>query len=226
MVKRRAFLVLVGIVLYDARVMARDRVTVSLIALSVVDDALVVYMEDGMLPAREYTESASLTACVAKLVTQVVGPPPSSADRRVNRDDYVEQLYTFSFQPGEVNIVYLLLVPGYEVTKTQNEKFFPVSAVVGESEHAMLTYGLQRLRWKVEYTNVVYSLLPERFTLTELQKTYEAVLGKPLDKRNFRKKILSLGILTSTGGKRKLGVARPASEYSFKDRTLTYVEVL
>lgn len=195
--------------------MVHDRVRVTLITLSIVDDELVVYLEEGTLPEKEFTGSAALAPTVAKLVSRVGG-----------RNDYVEQLYTFSFQPGEVNIAYLLLVPGFEITRVQNAKFFPVNSVAGEQEHAMLSYGLQRLRWKVEYTNVVYSLLPERFTLTELQKTYEAILGKPLDKRNFRKKILSLGILTSTGGKRKLGVARPALEYSFKDRSLTYVEVL
>lgn len=205
--------------------MTHDRVTVSLIALSVVDDALVVYLEAGNLPEKEFTGAASLISLVAKLVSRVGGPTTPRL-RGVKRDDYVEQLYTFSFRPGEVNIAYLLLVPGHEVTKLQNDAFFPVSTVTGETEHAMLTYALQRLRWKVEYTNVVYSLLPERFTLTELQKTYEAILGKPLDKRNFRKKILSLGILISTGGKRKRGIARPAAEYSFKDRTLTYVEVL
>ncbi len=192
-----------------------DRVTISLIALSVVDDALVVYLDKGTLPEKELSSGSLLSTVVAQLVSQVGG-----------RDDYVEQLYTFSFKKGEVTVAYLLLVPGYEVTRKQDTKFFPVSAVVGESEHAMLTYALQRLKWKVEYTNVVYSLLPETFTLTQLQKTYEAILGKRLDKRNFRKKILSLGILKATGQKRNLGVARPAEEYSFKDRTLTYVEVL
>lgn len=200
---------------YDARAMAESRVTVTLIPFSVVDGALVVYLADGVFPRKELIGSLPLTKLVAQLVSDVGG-----------RDDYVEQLYTFSFEKGEVTVAYLLLVPGYAMTEAQNATFFPVSAVVGETERTMLSYALQRLKWKVEYTNVVYSLLPERFTLTELQKTYEAILGKALDKRNFRKKILSLGILKSTGQKRSLGVARPAEEYTFKDRILTYVEVL
>jgi len=53
--------------------------------------------------------------------------------------------------------------------------------------------------WKLAYTNVVWSLLPRRFALTELQKVYEAVLGRPLDKRNFRKKILALGLVEPVG---------------------------
>jgi 8-oxo-dGTP diphosphatase len=200
--------------LYHAKAMV-DRVTISLLALSIVDDALVVYLDKGALPKQELDAGSSLPTVVAGLVSHVGG-----------RNDYVEQLYTFSFKKGEVTVAYLVLVPGHEVTKKQDTKFFPLSAVVGDRERAMLTYALQRLKWKVEYTNVVYSLLPETFTLTELQKTYEAILDKLLDKRNFRKKILSLGILKSTGKKRKLGVARPAAEYSFKDRILTYVEVL
>ena len=85
---------------------------------------------------------------------------------------------------------------------------------------------MQRLRWKIEYTNIVYSLLPKEFTFGELQKVYEAILGRTMDKRNFRKKILSLGILTDTGKKKTQGRSRPAEVYRFKSREMTYVEVL
>lgn len=60
---------------------------------------------------------------------------------------------------------------------------------------AILRYGLERLRNKLEYTTVGFQLLPEKFTLVELQKVYEAILGRGLDKRKFRRKISSLGIV-------------------------------
>ena len=88
----------------------------------------------------------------------------------------------------------------------------------------MLKYAVLRLKYKMEYSNVVYSLLPKKFTLTELQKVYEIVLQKVIDKRNFRKKILSLGLIKMVGEKR--GEAyRPAALYSFIKRKFAIVEI-
>jgi 8-oxo-dGTP diphosphatase len=56
--------------------------------------------------------------------------------------------------------------------------------------------GLERLRGKVRYQPIGFELLPKKFTLGQLQLMYECILGRPLDKRNFRKKILTMGILT------------------------------
>jgi 8-oxo-dGTP diphosphatase len=90
----------------------------------------------------------------------------------------------------------------------------------------MLQYALQRLRWKLEYTNIVYSLLPRDFTLTELQRVYETILDRPLDKRNFRKKMLSLGMLQATPSVVKIGAHRPARLYRFRRRSPMIIEVL
>ncbi|HEX4716393.1 MAG TPA: NUDIX hydrolase, partial [Ktedonobacteraceae bacterium] len=60
-----------------------------------------------------------------------------------------------------------------------------------------------------------FSLLSEQFTLRELQRVYEIILHRRLDKRNFRKKILSTGILEDTGAKKMEGTHRPARLYSF-----------
>ena len=76
----------------------------------------------------------------------------------------------------------------------------------------ILDAAVQRLRYKLENTAQGLHLLPEVFTLTELQKVYETVLEKALDKRNFRRKFLSLGILEDTGQVR-YGDYRPAKLY-------------
>ena len=94
-----------------------------------------------------------------------------------------------------------------------------------QEDKEIISYAVQRLQWKIEYTNVVYSLLPREFTLSELQLTYEAILGKELDKRNFRKKILFLKLLKDTGKKRTGTVARPASVYEFRKRSPVRVKV-
>ena len=82
----------------------------------------------------------------------------------------------------------------------------------------MIDYALRRLQAKLEYSNVAYSLLPAEFTLSQLQRVYEAILARPLDKRNFRKRILSLGIIEATGRLAAEGRHRPAQLYAFRER--------
>jgi 8-oxo-dGTP diphosphatase len=80
----------------------------------------------------------------------------------------------------------------------------------------ILSDGIGYLREETERgSSMAFSLLPSSFTLSELQRVHEAILGRKLDKRNFRKKILSLGILRSTKEKRT-GVHRPAQMYAFR----------
>jgi 8-oxo-dGTP diphosphatase len=74
----------------------------------------------------------------------------------------------------------------------------------------------------MEYTNVVYSLLPRYFSLTDLQKVYEIVLGSTLDKRNFRRKILSTGMIKATKIKEG-GAHRPAIMYQFADKDIRFI---
>ena len=82
----------------------------------------------------------------------------------------------------------------------------------------MLDYALERLRNKLAYTNVAYSLLPARFTLSHLQRVYESIVGRGLDKRNFRKRMLSLGIIEATEQRQAEGAGRPARLYRFSSR--------
>jgi len=141
----------------------------------------------------------------------------------------VEQLYSVSdpLGDGAVSIVYYLLVPSDSITADTADKWVSVFDLQGSyADDQILLYAIQRLQWKIEYTNVVYSLLPVQFTLGELQRVYEAILNRSLDKRNFRKKILSLRMLKDTGKKKTLGRARPAEVYTFIKRKPTIVETL
>jgi len=79
----------------------------------------------------------------------------------------------------------------------------------------ILHYALERLRNKLEYTTVGFQLLPEKFTMTELQEVYEAILGKKLDKRNFRRKLGLLKILKPLAEYRR-GGQRPAQLHRFQ----------
>jgi len=142
-------------------------------------------------------------------------------------DVYTEQLYTFDNFGRDVrghfpSITYYALVPEHKLNiessgTTQQPQLFAVSDLPRLAfDHAkIIAYALGRLRAKLEYTNLAFSLLPTEFTLNQLQKTYEAVLDRPLDKRNFRKKFMSLGIIQATGAKTTGQRYRPAQLYSF-----------
>jgi len=80
----------------------------------------------------------------------------------------------------------------------------------------IIEYAQQRLRNKLDYSNVGFELLPEKFTLTELQLVHEAILGANLDKRNFRRKILQQGIVEPSKEWQKTG-RKPAQLYRFVD---------
>jgi 8-oxo-dGTP diphosphatase len=149
-------------------------------------------------------------------------------------DVYTEQLYTFG-SPGRdprmrvITVAYFALVP-YEAVgqmlgtaETGWFSMFNLPQLAFDHEE-ILHYALTRLRYKLEYTAVGFQLLPDVFTLTELQKAYEIILGEKLDKRNFRRKILSADILEETGEKRKEGEGRPAMLYRYREDAVAEVK--
>jgi 8-oxo-dGTP diphosphatase len=123
------------------------------------------------------------------------------------RDVFLEQLYTFGDVKRDprgrvITIAYYALVNLAEhepkaATDARNAAWFGASDVPALAfDHAkILDAALERLRGKVRYQPIGFELLPRKFTLSQLQKLYETVLDRQLDKRNFRKKILSMGIL-------------------------------
>src|SRR5579884_2208405 len=141
------------------------------------------------------------------------------------QDVYLEQLYTFG-DPGRdprtrvITVVYFALLDSERLQvraadDAMDVGWFSVYHLPPLAfDHAkILQYALDRLRGKLAYTNIAFNLLPEQFTLRELQRVYEIILHCKLDKRNFRKKILSTGILEDTGAKKMEGTHRPARLY-------------
>ncbi len=98
--------------------------------------------------------------------------------------------------------------------------FLPLDAQMLAFDHVQILYtALTRLRNKIEYTPLVFRLMPEEFTLSTLQKVYEAILGRKLLKANFRKKIAPLVLDT---GRKESGVNyRPGKYYRFNDQYTT-----
>lgn len=140
---------------------------------------------------------------------------------------FLEQLYTFGAverDPRErvVSVGYYALVKLSEhearaATDAANAKWFPVSRVPKLAfDHAdILGTAVERLKSKVRYQPIGFELLPPKFTLSQLQHLYEAVLGVELDKRNFRKKVLSFGLLVPLKQTQMVGRHRPAQLFRF-----------
>ena len=83
----------------------------------------------------------------------------------------------------------------------------------------ILRRARERLQDKMEDPVIALQLVPEKFTLSELQRVHELILGEPLDKRNFRKKVQGLELIESTGEQKRTGPHRPAKLYRVTDPT-------
>ncbi len=143
---------------------------------------------------------------------------------------FVQQLYTFDTVARDprghaVSVTYMGLctaISPKESATTQHPQFFPVTDLPSLAyDHGdIIAYAHQRLQSKVTYTNAVFALLPPLFTLSQLQTAYEAILCRPLDKRNFRKKFLSLELIHATKEFYQEGAHRPAQLYTFNKQSL------
>ncbi|MCH8993769.1 MAG: NUDIX hydrolase [Chloroflexi bacterium] len=145
------------------------------------------------------------------------------------RDLFLEQLYTFNHLDdvtpgGSLAVTYFALVDHQRVRLADRTDWRPAwfsmrsLPELAFRNEEVLQYALERLRNKLAYTNVAYSLLPGRFTLSQLQGVYESILGQELDKRNFRKRMLSLEIIEGTDERQAERAGRPARLYRFSSR--------
>jgi len=146
---------------------------------------------------------------------------------------HIEQLYTFDTVARDprghaVSVSYMgigLDLAPQQGSHTQQPHFFPLSALpdLAYDHKDIIEYARTRLAAKLSYTNVIFALLPPTFTLTQVQAAYEAVLGRELDKRNFRKKFLSFDLIQETDEMLREGPHRPARLFRFKTNGLQHL---
>lgn len=142
-------------------------------------------------------------------------------------DLFMEQLYTFG-APGRdprgrsVTVAYYaLLLPANHAVQAASDaaaaQWFPVRELpeLAFDHEDIIACALERVKGKITYEPIGFELLPERFTLSELQRLYEVVLERTIDKRNFRKKILSMDLLIDVGETQKAVPHRAARLYRF-----------
>jgi ADP-ribose pyrophosphatase YjhB (NUDIX family) len=214
---------------YDASRYERPSVTVDVVILTVRGGKLEVLLVkrkhwpfEGMwaIPGGFVTPDESLEDAAKRELAEETGV----------RDVYLEQLYTFG-DPGRdprtrvITVVYYALIRAEQLhiraaDDAADAGWYPLSALppLAFDHRKILDYTLTRLQGKLEYTTIGFQLLASTFTLSELQAVYEAILNRPMDKRNFRKKVLQTGILEATEHTRREGQHRPARLYRFSPK--------
>jgi 8-oxo-dGTP diphosphatase len=205
----------------------RPSVTVDLVIFTIAEDDLkILLIRRGQEPFRgrwalpggfvEIDESLEVAA--ARELKEEVGV----------KNVYLEQLYTFG-DPHRDPRGRVISVAYFALIDAGRERIAAASDAADAQWHSVfnppklafdhrkiLDYAVWRLRNKIEWTTVGYELLPQKFTLSELQRVYEIILQRPVDKRNFRKKILAQGQIIELNETRSDVAHRPARLYSFR----------
>ena len=220
---------------YDPSIYDHPSVTADVVIFSLANEDLQV-----LLIKRKHSPFAGMWAIPGGFVHMDEALEEAAARELAEEtgvtDVYMEQLFTFG-EPNRdprtrvITVAYFALVPhdaihhrpGDDASETAWFSMFDLPELAFD-HHEILEYALTRLRYKLEYTAVGFQLLPDEFTLSELQKSYEIILHEPLDKRNFRRKILSADILEETGNKRNLGEGRPAKLYRYREDAVAEVK--
>jgi len=151
---------------------------------------------------------------------------------------FLEQLYAFGKVSRDpfgrvVSVAYYALIPGSDLPLKTTKEYSDVrwSSLdrlprLAYDHREIIEKAVRRLQKKLVQSNVAYSLLPKEFTLSQLQKTYEIILRKKLDKRNFQKKIFSLNLIKKTDRKQRGAANRPANLYRFAVRKPKKFEII
>lgn len=153
-------------------------------------------------------------------------------------DLYIEQLKVFDSLNRDpkariVSIAHMAIIQKDDLNIKTNDRYADIDwfdvedlPLMAYDHKEIIEYAYERLKSKITYTTLSMTLMPDKFTLTELQNVIEIVLKKDLDKRNFRKKLLKLWVVEDTWDKKTIWVPRPASLYRAVHSDLEFVDLL
>ena len=186
---------------YDKNHYDRPSVTVDLVLLTIRDSELQVLLTHRQ--EHPFQGKLALPGVFVGMTETLDEAAARALDQKTGLSGiYFEQLYTWGALERDprmrvISVSYHALVPWDSIRHPGREAdFYPARDMAGSGElafdHAqIICYALERIRNKVSYTDIAFSLVGEEFTLPELQRVYEIILGQPLYKANFRKKIAS-----------------------------------
>lgn len=170
------------------------------------------------LPGGFVLNNESLTQAVERELQEEAGI-------KVN---YLEQLYTFGDDVKRdprnhtVSVAYFALVNPTKWTLKANTdaedaQWFPITKIpkLAYDHKKIVKVGIERLKGKLTYQPIGFDLLEKEFPFSDLEHLYTTILGKEIDRRNFRKKMLSFDILQETKRMKKIGSGRPAKLFTF-----------
>ncbi len=221
---------------YDVTQYERPSVTVDVVIFTILEDMLKVLLIkrkdwpfEGMwaIPGGFVKMDESLEQAAYRELAEDTGVPPGQV--------YLEQLYTFGDPHRDprtrvITVAYFALTGAdklnpHAATDAADVGWFTVYKLPPLAfDHAeILNYALTRLRYKMEYSAVGFQLLPEIFTLGQLQTAFEIVLGAKLDKGNFRSKLRKTDVVEMVDGYRETG-GRPARMYRFREDAVAEVK--
>lgn len=227
---------------YDAARFPRPSVAVDVALVTVQDGALrTLLVRRAEHPFRHCYALPGVFVGVDEDLEAAVGR--ALRDKAGIRDLFVEQLYTFGRPDRDprtrvISVAYYALthvdrlreaaVDGVDTVLARVSVPWegplgdPVTAWLDEAElplafdhGTILGTVVQRLRGKLDYSPIGFELLPERFTLRQLQQVHETILHKPLNKDSFRRRVLAAGHVEPTGEREQDAAHRPAELYRF-----------
>ena len=209
----------------------QERVTVDIVIFTIRDDALQVLLVRRGIPPFE-----GAWAIPGGFVL-----PNESLDDAARRelreetgvdDVWLEQLYTFGDPDRDprgrvITVAYYALIspdraPPLAGSDAAEARWWPADRPprpLAFDHEEILATAVERVRGKLTYTAIGFELLPKKFTLSQLQRVHEAILGEPLDKRNFRKRIDALDLVRPLDESVSVGAGRPAQLFSFRRRS-------
>lgn len=193
--------------------------SVDLVVLTTLTSELAVLIEKGKgdsnrwaLPWGIPVRSETLAAVSGRLATNAVGSRPA----------WIEQLGAFGDgrrhpSPAPLSVAFVAAVPYETAVPERGFHWFPVRDLpsLGPRQRQMVESGIEALRSAVDRAPIAFRLLPDTFTLTELQQMYELLLGKRLHKASFRRTLEAAGLVEATNEWRSEGRGRPAQLYQF-----------
>jgi hypothetical protein len=208
-----------------------NQLNVLLVERKLIDEKTnEVLIDDWTLTGYHIYEEENIDTAAARILKKMSGLDNIFLEQfntfgDVNRlNTYKDQLWlkhqSEGFSDRIVTVGYFSLIDNTTVTlslKERNVKWFPIDNLpeLGFDHKEILDKALEKLRAKIRSEPIGYELLPEKFTISQLQKLYEVVIGTKLDRRNFRKKVLQLKYIIPLDEKQKGVKHKPAQLFIF-----------